>query len=89
MSPEERLTKVEEHLLVTAEMMRRNEERWAEKLDRLTGLMHRIELRLDQHGVRQEHAEEHLTRIETSVATLVETVNRFIQGHGGNGHHER
>ena len=89
MSPEERLTKVEEHLLVTAGMMRGNEERWAEKFDRLTGLMDRIELRLDQHGVRQEGAEERLTRIETSVATLVETVNRFIQGHDGNGHHER
>ena len=78
LTPEERLTRVEEHLLVTAEMMRRNEQKWDERLTKLVDIMDRMELRQDQQDLA-------LMEVKKSLASLIETVDRFIQGWGGNG----
>jgi len=63
---------------LTAEMMRRNEQRWDERLTRLVDIMDRMELRQDQQGLA-------LMEVKKSLASLIETVDEFIQGRGGNG----
>jgi hypothetical protein len=78
LTPEERHTRVEEHLLVTAEMMRRNEQKWDERLTRLADIMDRMEVRQDQQDLA-------LMEVKKSLASLIETVDKFIQGRGGNG----
>ena len=78
LTPEERLTRVEEHLLVTAEMMRRNEQKWDERLTRLADVMDRMELRQDQQDLA-------LMEVKKSLASLIATVEKFIQGRDGNG----
>jgi hypothetical protein len=78
LTPEERLTRVEEHRLVTAEMMSRNEQKWDERLTRLADIMDRIELRQNQQDLA-------LMEVKKSLALLIETVEKFIHGRGGNG----
>ena len=73
LTPEERLTRVEEHLLVTAEMMRRNEQKWDERPTRLADIMDRMELRQDQQDLA-------LMEVKKPLASLIETVDKFIQG---------
>jgi len=78
MTSEERFAKIEENILVITETQRRSEGTWNARFTQLADIVDRIALNQDQHELR-------ITQIERSLAALIETVNRFIQGRGGNG----
>ena len=63
---------------MTAEMMRRNEQKWDEPLTRLADIMDRMEIRQDQQDLA-------LMEVKKSLASFIATVDKFIQGRGGNG----
>jgi len=79
MTTEERLTKIEENLLMTSEMQMRAERRGKEQAEELYA--------------RQKHTQESLGLLierqgitDAALQSLIVSIDRFVQGRGGNGH---
>jgi hypothetical protein len=96
MTPEERFTKIEENLLVTAEMVRTSEHRWEERFaqhDEQIGALIRIaenhQARIQQlaenHQARIQQLEDSRLSLEAAMRALFERMDRFIRGLESNG----
>ena len=80
MTAEERFVKLEEHLLVQAELVARIERRVDAFVERTDRRLELDESQLDSHA--QEMAE-----FRATVARVLELLERFVSGQsGGNGH---
>lgn len=69
MTPEERLRKIEGHLLVTAEMMRTSDRRW--------------ERRFEEHDARFARVEEVVRSLAGSHKKLFRAVEKLVEAHEG------
>ena len=69
MTPEERLRKIEDHLLVTAEMMRASDRRW--------------ERRFEEHDVQLASLEEVVKSLAGSHKKLVRAVEKLVEAQEG------
>ncbi len=67
MTPEERLKKIEDHLLVTAEMMRASDRRW--------------ERRFEEHDTRFARVEEVVQSLAGSHKKLFRAVEKLVEAH--------
>jgi hypothetical protein len=86
MTPEERFAKIEENLLVTSEMQIRSERRWKEQIDDLREVVRGI-------GTAQVKTQKALDLLierqlitDSTLQSLITSINQFVQGRGGNGH---
>jgi hypothetical protein len=91
MTPEERFTKIEENLLVTAEMFRTADRRWEERFARhdeqITALIRiaenhqaRIHQLAEDHQARIQQLEDSRLSLEVAMRALFERMDRFIRG---------
>ena len=74
MTPEERLTKLEEAMLVNASLMNRLEQ----NMDRLERNMDRLERKAEAH-------EDGIAELRASQVALFKTIDRFVQGRQSDG----
>ena len=80
MTTEERFAKIEENLLVQAELVARFERRTEERMD-----SHEAELA--EHRERMARHEEEIAEFRSTVARVLEILERFVAGQSGsNGH---
>jgi hypothetical protein len=85
MTPEERFQKIEENLLVTSEMMRTSERRWEERFEVLGSGISEHEARMTRLERVLEHLADDQATTRAMLQSLIETVDRFLRGQGGNG----
>jgi len=78
MTPEERFTKIEENLLVTAEMWRTSDRRWEERFARHDEQIAALILTAENHQAR-------LQSFESAMQALFERMDRFFRGLESNG----
>ena len=92
MTPEERLQKIEEHLLVTAEMMRTADRRWEERFAMHDTRLSRVEQVVESLAAAEQKLflalenladDQKVTR--SMLEALIKTVDRFVRGQGGDG----
>lgn len=93
MTPEERLAKIEENLLVTAEMQRTAERRWEERFTRHDEHIAALIRVVENHQTRVQQIEESklaldasMLSLEAAMRALFERMDRFIRGLESNGH---
>ncbi len=93
MTPEERLAKIEENLLVTAEMQRTAERRWEERFARHDEQIAALIRVVENHQARVQQIEESklaldasMLSLEAAMRALFERMDRFIRGLESNGH---
>ena len=79
MTSEERLTKIEEHLLVIAEMQRTAERRWEQRFARHDEQIAALIRIGENHQAR-------LQAFESAMQALFERMDRFIRRLESNGH---
>ena len=80
MIPEERFTKIEEHLMVAAEMVRTSERRWEERFARHDEQIAAL-LRIgENHQARTQQLEDSRLSLEAAMRALFERMDRFIRG---------
>ncbi|MGA3323424.1 MAG: hypothetical protein ABSF45_03050 [Terriglobia bacterium] len=92
MTPEERFAKIEEHLMVTAEMVRTSERRWEERFARHDEQIAAL-LRIgENHQARIQQLEDSklaldasMLSLEAAMRALFERMDRFIRGLESNG----
>ena len=86
MTPAERFAKIEENLLVTSEMQIRSEHRWKEQMEDL----HDVVRGIGTAQVKTQKALDHLIErqliTDSTLQSLITSINQFVQGRGGNGH---
>lgn len=86
MTSEERLAKIEEHLLVTAEMQRTPEHRWEERFARHDEQIAALIRIGENHQARMQQLEDSKLSMEAAMRALFERMDRFIRGLESNGH---
>ena len=86
MSPEERFTKIEENLLVTAEMLRTAERRWEERFTRHDEQIAALIRIGENHQARMQQLEDSKLSMEAAMRALFERMDRFIRGLESDGH---
>ncbi len=79
MTPEERFAKLEEHLLVTAEMQRTSDRRWEERFARHDEQIAALIRIAEKHEVE-------LNVFRAAMEAILERMDRFIRGMESNGH---
>lgn len=79
MTPEERFAKIEEHLLVTAEMQRTSDRRWEERFSRHDEQIAALITIAEKH-------EAGLQGFRAAMEAILERMDRFIRGMESNGH---
>jgi hypothetical protein len=85
MTPVERFAKIEEHLLVTAEMVRTADGRWEERFaqhDEQIAALIRI---AENHQTRTQQLEDSRLSLEAAMRATFERMDRFIRGLESNG----
>lgn len=85
MTPEERFTKIEENLLVTAEMQRTAEQRWEERFARHDEQIAALLRIAENHQARIQQLEDSRLSLEAAMRALFERMDRFISGLESNG----
>jgi len=86
MTPEERFAKIEENLLVTSEMQIRSERRWKEQIDDLREVVRGIGTAQVKTQKALDHLIERQLITDSTLQSLITSINQFVQGRGGNGH---
>jgi len=80
LTAEERFTKLEEHMVVQAELVARIERRVDAFIERTDRQLEMDESRLDSHA-------HEMAEFRSTVARVLELLERFVSGQsGGNGH---
>ena len=91
MTPEARFQKIEDHLLVTAEMMRTSDRRWERRLAEHDARLTRVEEVVKSLAAAEKklfraldilHDEQGVTR--AMLDALIKNIDRFVRGQGGN-----
>jgi hypothetical protein len=85
MTPEERFTKIEENLLVTAEMWRTADRRWEERFARHDERIEALIRIGENHQARMQQLEDSKLSLEAAMRALFERMDRFIRGLESNG----
>ena len=85
MIPEERFTKIEENLLVTAEMVRTSEPRWEERFAQHDEQIAALIPTAENHQARNQQLEDSMLSLQAAMQALFERMDRFIRGLESNG----
>ena len=88
MTVQERVTKLEENMLVQAELLARFERRVDQFMERTEEWMDRTEEWMEQTEARMGQAEARITQLEGISTAVLERMDRFIRGREGNGHRQ-